>query len=113
MDDKSHGAYSEDEEMGEPDDEDDEDDEEEVEEEADAEQISASEAEDEGDASALDNLERFVTSLDAGQKRKSPEPEAGGAAPKAKKRRLLPERTEAGEENEFAAHVGQHYFHVP
>lgn len=69
-------------------------------------QISASENEDEGDVSALDHLERFVTNLDAGQKRKSPEPEAGVEAPKAKKRRLLPEQTEAGEENEFAAHVG-------
>lgn len=111
----SHAALSEDEEMQEPgsteDDEDesgeDEEEEEEEEEESNQEQISASEDEDEGDVSALDNLEKFVTSLDAGQKRKSPEPEAGETAPKAKKRRLLSERTEAGEENEFAAHVGQ------
>lgn len=107
----------EDEEMQEPDDEEEEDDDEEEDEEEaeepDEEQIFASEDEDVGDVSALENLERFVTNLDAGQKRKSPEPEAGGAAPKAKKRRLLPEQTEAGEENEFAAHIGElHMFSV-
>ena len=112
MDNTSHADLSEDEKMQEPGSEEDDDDEDEVgedeeeAEESDQEQISASEDEEGGDVSALDNLERFVTSLDAGQKRKSPEPEAGETAPKAKKRRLLPERTEAGEENEFAAHVG-------
>ena len=107
----SHVDIPEDEEMQELGSEDDDDaeggEDEEDAEESDQEQISASEDEDEGDVSALDNLRRFVTSLDAGQKRKSPEPEAGDAVPKVKKRRLLPERTVAGEENEFAAHIGR------
>ncbi|KZT73253.1 Utp14-domain-containing protein [Daedalea quercina L-15889] len=98
--------FNEDEEMRNEEDEEEDEDEDEAEEERDQE-ISGSEEEDAlGNASALDNLERFVTSLDAGQKRKSPEPEGQEVTPGAKKRRLLPERTEAGEENEFAAHVG-------
>ncbi|KAH9837381.1 Utp14-domain-containing protein [Rhodofomes roseus] len=99
-------AQDEDEEMRDGDDEDGED-EEEGEEGDEDEEISTSEEEGEGgDESALDNLERFVTNLDAGHKRKSPDAEDGEPTQRAKKRRLLPERTEAGEENEFAAHVG-------
>lgn len=89
----------------------DEDDEEENEEQGPEGQISASEEEQEQDELALQNLGQFVTSLDAGQKRKAPdgeegEKEGGGDAARVRKRRLLKERTEAGEENEFAAHIG-------
>ncbi|KAH9950956.1 Utp14-domain-containing protein [Amylocystis lapponica] len=69
--------------------------------------ISASDAEDDReDASALQNLEQFVTSLDAGQKRKAPDDDDADAPAPVRKRRILKERTEAGAENEFAAHVG-------
>ncbi|KAM5539977.1 hypothetical protein V8D89_006480 [Ganoderma adspersum] len=69
--------------------------------------VSASEDEggEEGD-SALQDLENFVSGLDAGQKRKAPDEDDaqdGGDSKPARKRRLLPERTEAGAENEFAA----------
>ncbi|KAI0654444.1 Utp14 protein-domain-containing protein [Cubamyces menziesii] len=75
----------------------------------DEEMISASEVEEEGDDSALLDLENFVTGLDAGQKRKAPDDEdgkEGEEAKRARKRRLLPERTEAGAENEFIASSG-------
>ncbi|PCH34293.1 Utp14-domain-containing protein [Wolfiporia cocos MD-104 SS10] len=74
--------------------------------------ISASEDEgDKGNPSALQELEKFVTNLDANRKRKAPdgtdgENESNIDAGRARKRRLLQERTEVGEENEFAAHVG-------
>ena len=72
--------------------------------------ISASEGEeDEGGDSALQELEHFVSSLDAGQKRKAldeDDVQHGGDSKPARKRRLLPERTEAGAENEFAAALG-------
>ena len=59
---------------------------------------------------ALQELESFVTGLDAGQKRKASDEDdavAGGADSKrARKRRLLPELTEAGAENEFAPALG-------
>lgn len=89
----------------------DEDDEEENEEQGPEGQISASEEEQEQDELALQNLGQFVTSLGAGQKRKASngeegEKEGGGDAARVRKRRLLKERTEAGEENEFAAHIG-------
>ena len=67
--------------------------------------ISASEDEDVGEA-ALQELETFVSGLDAGQKRKVPDDDGTVdtvAASRARKRRVLPERTEAGAENEFAA----------
>ncbi|KAI1790907.1 Utp14-domain-containing protein [Ganoderma leucocontextum] len=72
--------------------------------------VSASEDEEgqEGD-NALQELETFVSGLDAGQKRKAPDEEDasdGGDSKRARKRRLLPERTEAGAENEFAAALG-------
>ncbi|KAI0334039.1 Utp14-domain-containing protein [Cubamyces sp. BRFM 1775] len=87
----------------------DEEDEEEGEDEEDEEMISASDAEEEGDDSALLSLETFVTGLDAGQKRKAPDDEDGKEneeAKRARKRRLLPERTEVGAENEFVASSG-------
>lgn len=62
----------------------------------------------EGDG-ALQELENFVSGLDAGQKRKAPDEDDaqdGGDSKPARKRRLLPERTEAGAENEFAAALG-------
>ncbi|KAL6304845.1 Utp14 protein-domain-containing protein [Sparassis latifolia] len=80
------------------------------EEEDDDHRISASEGEDE-DLSALQNLEDFVSSLDVGQKRKAPDDAEGTEGRgddtiRARKKRILKERTEAGEENEFAAHLG-------
>ncbi|KAH9897707.1 Utp14 protein-domain-containing protein [Cubamyces lactineus] len=75
----------------------------------DEEMISASDAEEEGDDSALLDLENFVSGLDAGQKRKVPDDEDGKDGEdvkRARKRRLLPERTEAGAENEFVASSG-------
>ncbi|CCL98912.1 uncharacterized protein FIBRA_00919 [Fibroporia radiculosa] len=75
-------------------------------------QVSALE-EDGEDSAALQELERFVTGLDAGQKRKMPDgnddergTEGDGDGQRERKRRLLKEKTEAGEENEFAAHLG-------
>ncbi|OBZ79687.1 Uncharacterized protein C57A7.06 [Grifola frondosa] len=74
--------------------------------------ISASEAEDEENPSALQDLESFVTGLDAGQKRKAPDDDdetaqQGADVARARKRRILQEKSEAGAENEFAAHLGQ------
>ena len=89
-----------------------EDEDEEFDEEEEAHIVSASEDEDEGEegSNALQELESFVTGLDAGQKRKAPDEDdavADGADSKrARKRRLLPELTEAGAENEFAAVLG-------
>ncbi|KAI0714788.1 Utp14 protein-domain-containing protein [Earliella scabrosa] len=67
--------------------------------------VSASE--DEGDG-ALQDLEKFVSGLDAGQKRKAPDEDGVLAeeTQRARKRRLLPERTEVGTENEFAPALG-------
>lgn len=74
--------------------------------------ISASEDEDDIGAS-LQDLQSFITNLDAGQKRKVPDDETSqvpdGEA-RRQKRRILKERTEAGEENEFAAHSGRFLF---
>ena len=76
--------------------------------------VSASEDEGgEGDDSALQELENFVSGLDAGQKRKAPDEDDaqdGGDSKPARKRRLLRERTEAGAENEFAAALGTFYY---
>ncbi len=69
--------------------------------------VSASEDEDDaGGDVALQELETFVTGLDAGQKRKAPDEDEtrdGDGTARARKRRILPERTQAGTENEFAA----------
>ncbi|KAI0082325.1 Utp14-domain-containing protein [Panus rudis PR-1116 ss-1] len=68
--------------------------------------ISASEDEDEVGTYDLQN---FITNLDAGQKRKVPDDEEGEGTPaatKRQKRRLVEEKTEAAEENEFAARPG-------
>ncbi|THH18267.1 hypothetical protein EW146_g2683 [Bondarzewia mesenterica] len=60
---------------------------------------------DEEDASgALEDLGTFITSLETGKKRKADATEAPGDTPRRKKR-IIEERTEAGAENEFAAHV--------
>lgn len=72
--------------------------------------ISASEDEDEEESPHIDSLQTFITSLDAGQKRKASDDEDESSRPSAEtrpqKRRLLHEQTEAGIENEFAAHTG-------
>ena len=71
--------------------------------------VSASEEEDEAeDPDALASLQTFIAGLDAGQKRKAPEDETvvSQEEKKVKKRKFLKERTEAGAENEFAAHLG-------
>ncbi|KAI0756427.1 Utp14 protein-domain-containing protein [Daedaleopsis nitida] len=70
--------------------------------------ISASEDEDgEEGESALQDLETFVSGLDASSKRKAPDDGGHDSEPqRARKRRLLRERTEAGAENEFAATSG-------
>ncbi|CAL1694682.1 unnamed protein product [Somion occarium] len=72
--------------------------------------ISASGDEDDDVGTSLHDLQSFITNLDAGQKRKAPDDEAApttetGEA-RRQKRRMLKERTEAGEENEFAPHRG-------
>ncbi|KAI0778830.1 Utp14 protein-domain-containing protein [Trametes elegans] len=105
-----HREDDEDEEMGGADDdyEDDEEDEEENDDDDDDKMASPSD-EDEEDESALQELENFVSGLDAGQKRKAPDDEDAGVgadAKRSRKRRLLPERTEVGPENEFAASSG-------
>ncbi|KAI0828818.1 Utp14 protein-domain-containing protein [Trametes gibbosa] len=73
----------------------------------------ASPEEDEGDDDidelALNELDNFVSGLDAGQKRKAPDDDQrqdGEDTKRVRKRRLLPERTEVGAENEFAAVTG-------
>lgn len=63
--------------------------------------LSADEA-DHDSPEALDSLGKFISSLDTGTKRKAED--AGLEAPR-RKRRFIQERTEAGAENEFAAHV--------
>jgi U3 small nucleolar RNA-associated protein 14 len=72
--------------------------------------ISASDDDDDDDAKpgALDSLTAFVSTLDASAKRKADEaePVSGVQPPPARRRRLLPERTEAGTEGEFAARMG-------
>ncbi|KAH9932099.1 Utp14-domain-containing protein [Epithele typhae] len=92
---------------GDGDDEDDEEEEDDEHLEADG-AISASGSEDEG--GALQDLETFVTGLDAGQKRKTLHDdevlEDSGKTARPRKRRLLPERTEAGAENEFISGTG-------
>lgn len=62
--------------------------------------ISADEADESPDA--LENLGKFVSSLDTGTKRKAEDPEVEGPQ---RKKRYIKERTEAGAENEFAANI--------
>ena len=62
---------------------------------------------------ALLELESFVSGLDAGQKRKAPDEDDvhdGADIKRTRKRRLLPERTEAGIENEFAPALGAYIY---
>lgn len=73
--------------------------------------ISMSEDEDGAipDTSALQGLEAFITNLDVSKKRKADDDTSTpGAAQldRRQKRRILKDRTEAGEENEFATHHG-------
>ena len=62
------------------------------------------------DDSALQNLESFISGLDAGSKRKAPEDSDASDLrvdePKKQKRRILKEQTQVGAENEFAALSG-------
>lgn len=76
--------------------------------------VSASEDEDEVGDSALQELDTFVSGLDAGQKRKAPDEDDARdvEAQRARRRRLLPERTETGVENEFAATSGTCTLHM-
>ncbi|KAI0347583.1 Utp14-domain-containing protein [Trametopsis cervina] len=64
----------------------------------------------EADPSALQHLEEFITTLDAGTKRKEPgdesSPQIHASDSRARKRRLLKEQTQSGVESEFAAHPG-------
>ncbi|KAI0059414.1 Utp14-domain-containing protein [Artomyces pyxidatus] len=59
--------------------------------------------EEEVDAEALHGLGEFVSALDTAAKRKAEDELPGDVA--RRKRRLIPERTEAGVENEFAAQM--------
>ncbi|KAI0640105.1 Utp14 protein-domain-containing protein [Trametes polyzona] len=109
---KSKGDADQDEEndSGESSDRSEDEDEEDDSEDEDDRMASASEDEDaEEDDTALQELENFVSGLDAGQKRKAPDEDDGkdgDEGKRARKRRLLPERTELGAENEFAAAPG-------
>lgn len=71
-------------------------------------EFSISEDEEEAEPAALANLETFITSLDAGQKRKAPDDVPGSENhERVRKRRLLKEQTQAGVESEFAAQPGK------
>ena len=62
---------------------------------------------------ALDQLQQFVSGLEVtSKKRKAPDDSsAPNAEARARRRRLMKERTEAGDENEFRAHSsGRQYF---
>ncbi len=79
-------------------------DEEEEEEESDEEDPFTPSDEDEAVPEALENLQNFISTLDtSSKKRKSSAEEPPVDAP-PRKRRILKERTEAGEENEFRTH---------
>ncbi|GJE97818.1 Utp14 domain-containing protein [Phanerochaete sordida] len=75
----------------------------------DPDEFSADE-DDEADPSALDHLGNFITSLDAGTKRKAPEEgdsaEAAADDKRKRRRRMLKEQTQTGLESEFAAQAG-------
>lgn len=81
--------------------------------------ISMSEGEDDvaPDSSALQDLESFISSLDAGKKRKAPDDDTNiegiTRQDRSQKRRVLKDRTEAGEENEFATHNGNYWVSTP
>ena len=62
------------------------------------------------DEDAVDGLARFVTSLDAGKKRKADD--AGNEDASRRKRRILAERTQAGPENEFATRAGKYLIYI-
>ena len=91
-----------DEDISEESEEEEEDDE--VEEEDQEEDVAMSADEGSVDEDAVDGLARFVTSLDAGKKRKADD--VGSEDTSRRKRRILTERTQAGPENEFATRAG-------
>ncbi|KAK0205350.1 Utp14-domain-containing protein [Desarmillaria ectypa] len=79
-------------------------DEEEEEEESGEEDLFSSPDEDEAAPEALENLQNFISTLDtSSKKRKTSADDLPVDAP-PRKRRILKERTEAGEENEFRTH---------
>ncbi|KII93102.1 hypothetical protein PLICRDRAFT_87528 [Plicaturopsis crispa FD-325 SS-3] len=89
-------------EVDEDEDEDEEDSEESsIDEDEDDDHLSASDA-DEVAPAALQELEAYISGLDPAKKRKV-EDTADDAAPRKAKRRIIAERTEAGEETEFGA----------
>jgi len=73
---------------------------------AEDEEIAFVPSEDDEAPEALDQLQQFVSGLDVtSKKRKAPEDSsAPNAEARARRRRLMKERTEAGDENEFRAH---------
>jgi U3 small nucleolar RNA-associated protein 14 len=61
-------------------------------------------ADEEVNHDALEGLGRFVSTLDTSRKRKAENVDPAEGAPRQKPR-IVSERTEAGAENEFAAHI--------
>ncbi|PBK84660.1 Utp14-domain-containing protein [Armillaria gallica] len=79
-------------------------DEEEEEEESDEEDPFTPSDEDEAVPEALENLQNFISTLDTSSKKRKPSAEELPVDAPPRKRRILKERTEAGEENEFRTH---------
>ncbi|KAK0220989.1 Utp14-domain-containing protein [Armillaria nabsnona] len=79
-------------------------DEEEEEEESDEEDPFTPSDEDEAAPEALENLQNFISTLDTSSKKRKPSAEDLPVDAPPRKRRILKERTEAGEENEFRTH---------
>ncbi|KAG7442817.1 Utp14-domain-containing protein [Guyanagaster necrorhizus] len=79
-------------------------DEEEKEDEEDEEDPFTPSDEDEAAPEALENLQNFVSTLDTSLKKRKPSAEDLPVDAPPRKRRILKERTEAGEENEFRTH---------
>ncbi|KAK0451758.1 Utp14-domain-containing protein [Armillaria borealis] len=78
--------------------------EEEEEEESDEEDPFTPSDEDEAAPEALENLQNFISTLDTSSKKRKPSAEDLPVDAPPRKRRILKERTEAGEENEFRTH---------
>ncbi|KAK0194413.1 Utp14-domain-containing protein [Armillaria mellea] len=79
-------------------------DEEEEEEEPDDEDPFTPSDEDEAAPDALENLQNFISTLETSSKKRKPSAEDLPVDVPPRKRRILKERTEAGEENEFRTH---------
>ncbi len=79
-------------------------DEEEEEEESDEEDPFTPSDEDDAAPEALENLQNFISTLDTSSKKRKPSAEDLPIDAPPRKRRILKERTEAGEENEFRTH---------